>query len=135
MRLIIDANILFAALITPGITKDIIWKSNIQLLTPTFLLEELNNHHERILKKTKKTALELQECITILCEHITIIPAEELEPYLLEAATISPDPQDIAYLAAALLYNCPLWSNDKALKQQHLVQVYTTEELITQLTS
>jgi len=42
----------------------------------------------------------------------------------------SPDPKDAQYLALAMKYGIPIWSNDKRLKRQSIVKVFSTEELI-----
>ena len=42
---------------------------------------------------------------------------------------------DIPFLALALELDIPLWSNDPHFKQQSLVKVFTTEELIKVLSS
>jgi len=62
-----------------------------------------------------------------------IIPIEEFRHQESMAKEISPDPDDVAYLALALHLGCPLWSNDKALKKQTKVKVYSTQELLQRL--
>ena len=47
-----------------------------------------------------------------------------------EIEQISPDPDDVEYLAVALSLDCAIWSNDKDLKEeQSRVVVVTTDEL------
>ena len=41
-----------------------------------------------------------------------------------------PDEKDITYFALALYLRCPLWSNEKRLKEQKEVIVYATHELM-----
>jgi len=40
------------------------------------------------------------------------------------------DPDDIDFLALALLTNAAIWSNDSHLKKQSLVPVFTTDDII-----
>lgn len=40
---------------------------------------------------------------------------------------VSPDIDDVLYLALALKLNCPVWSNDRKLKNQNAVRIYTQE--------
>ena len=47
-----------------------------------------------------------------------------------EAKEISPDPDDVPYLALALKLGCAIWSNDKELKKQSVVKVYNTQEIL-----
>lgn len=53
--------------------------------------------------------------------------------YYQESSDTSPDPDDKMYFALALKLNIPIWSNDKELKKQKRVKVYTTEELIEEM--
>ncbi|MBT5021736.1 hypothetical protein HOK51_08530 [Candidatus Woesearchaeota archaeon] len=46
------------------------------------------------------------------------------------AKIICPDENDVDYFALALKLNCAIWSNDKKLKNQNSIIVYSTEELI-----
>ena len=64
---------------------------------------------------------------------IDFIPYEEFRDFMKKAADITPDPKDTVYIALALKLKCRLWSNDKALKNQDLVSVYSTTELINDL--
>jgi len=59
-----------------------------------------------------------------------VIPKEEYATRLADAALISPDPDDVPYLALALTLGIPLWSNDKALKGQTNVKVLATSDLL-----
>ena len=43
------------------------------------------------------------------------------------------DEKDIPYVVAALVCKAKIWSNDKHLKAQSLVQVFTTTELLKKL--
>jgi len=42
----------------------------------------------------------------------------------------APDIKDVQYLALAEKYGIPIWSNDKRLKNQSVVKVFSTEEII-----
>lgn len=64
-------------------------------------------------------------------KKIILVPLEELLPYLDEAEQISPDTDDVAYIALALKLKCAIWSQDRKLKErQNKVQVYSTEDLV-----
>jgi len=65
----------------------------------------------------------------IIEKRIKLIPNEEIEQFIDEAMNICPDENDIQYFALALKLNIPIWSNDKKLKEQNKVKVYSTEEL------
>jgi len=71
----------------------------------------------------------MSRLVDILKRKITIIPLEELVPYVEEAEKLTPDHDDMAYFALALKLNCAIWSNDKKMKQQDRIEVYNTHEL------
>ena len=131
MNLVVDANILFAALIKESQTIELMFNENINLFAPEFLFEEFAKYKEEIIKKTKRTETELKEVLDMLKSIITFIPKEEFEEFLREAIRISPDKNDIQYIALALKLKLPIWSNDKELKnKQNKIKVYHTKELM-----
>ena len=130
MDLVIDANILFAALIKESVTKELILSNGINLFAPEFLFEEFYKYKEEILKKTNRSLEEFDEIFMILTNIITLIPEEEFGLFLEKARSISPDENDSVYFALALKLNCAIWSNDKKLKNQDRIRVYSTQDLI-----
>ena len=131
MRLIVDANILFAALIKEGSTAELLISDKLQLFAPEFLFTEFAKYKELILKKTHRKEEEFDQFLDLLKEQITIVSKKEIKPFLEEADKLSPDPKDSMYLALAIALKSDIWSNDKKLKEgQSKIIVYTTEELI-----
>lgn len=65
----------------------------------------------------------------VLQDIITVVPEEEYSKFMKEAEKISPDPKDTMYFALALKLKCGLWSNDKKLKEQNKVNVYSTDQV------
>ncbi len=130
MDLIVDANILFAALIKDSTTAKLFFDQKFHLFAPEYLLKEFAEHESEILIKTKRTRDEFSEVLEIIKSVITFIPREEVKSFILEAKTSSPDPDDAAYFAAAILLGAAIWSNDKKLKEQDKIRVISTEELI-----
>lgn len=134
MDIVIDANVLFAALIKEGATRRLLMSDMLTLYAPEFLIEEVEKYEEFILQKTGKSKEELQRVLAVLRRRITFVRLSELVSFLDKAKQISPDEKDISYLALALRLSLPLWSNDAALKQkQGAVKVYSTEEVARQV--
>jgi predicted nucleic acid-binding protein len=50
-----------------------------------------------------------------------------------QAVKASPDIKDAEYLALALKRGCVIWSEDQPLRQQDLVRVLNTKELLKEL--
>jgi predicted nucleic acid-binding protein len=131
MKLVIDANILFAALIKEGSTAELLISDKLQLFAPEFLFTEFVNYKELILRKTHRSLEDFDQFFDILKEQITVIPKNEIIPFIDKAEKISPDPKDMVYLALAFALKDSLWSNDKKLKKdQKEISVFSTEELI-----
>lgn len=135
MELIIDANILFSALIKDRTTRKIILFSDYSFFIPEFIFEELNKHKGIILEKAHISEEELKEVFNEIIENsnIQIIPKSEFNNNIMPAKEITPDPDDVHYFALALKLNCPIWSNDKDLKKQNNVKVYSTEDILNLL--
>ncbi len=131
MKLVIDANIIFAALIKEGLTAELIISDELQLFAPEFLLEEISKYQDQILEKTHRSKEEFEIFVQILNEYITFIPQKNINPFLEKANLFSPDPKDSVYLALALALKSAVWSNDKKLKEEQVqVKVLSTEDLI-----
>jgi len=130
MDLVIDANILFAVLIKSGKTEELMFEPRLNLFAPEFIFDEFNKYKELIIKKTGRTDNELHKLIEILRKRIKTISNEETEKFIVKAREICPDNKDVDYFALAIKLNCALWSNDKELKNQNKVIIYSTTELL-----
>jgi len=128
MDLIIDANILFAALIKKGLTSEILFKN--KLYAPEFIFIEFEKYKKELLAKTERTEQEFNELFELFQRNIVLIPAEEMMQFIEKAELISPDKNDSMYFALAMKLNCAIWSNDKELKKQKEIKIYSTEDLI-----
>jgi len=133
MELVIDANILFAALIKSSGTSDLIVDNSLNLVSVEFIFKEFDKYKELIREKTERTEEEFERFMDIIQKKIKLIPYEEFESFIVEAEKISPDPKDTEYLALALKLKCAFWSNDKKLKTQDKIKVYSTEDLMKEL--
>tara|TARA_Y100000310_G_C20703481_1_gene832293 strand:- start:5418 stop:5819 length:402 start_codon:yes stop_codon:yes gene_type:complete len=131
MKIIVDANILFAALIKENVSYDILYEKRFNFFTPEYIFTEFTKHKEEILSKTDRTSEEFYRTLKILKRKISIISLKDITPFLSEAEKTSPDKDDIVYIASAFKLNCHIWSNDKNLKEkQNKIKVYNTEEIM-----
>jgi predicted nucleic acid-binding protein len=135
VRLVLDANVLFAALIKDGHTRHVLLNGNLELFAPRLPFEEVRMHSGTL---AKRSGMERDE-IDALCRDILkgarigVIPDKDVDANLGRSRGVCPDPDDAAYLAAAMAVGCPMWSNDEALKAQDAVEVLTTEEVMHRL--
>lgn len=130
MDLVVDANILFAILIKEGNTEELLFEEDLHIYAPEFIFEEFDKYKDLILEKTERSAEDFDKLMTLLKKKIKTIPNEETDSFVTEAKKISPDEKDADYVALALKLHCPLWSNDKELRKQSKIVVYSTEDLL-----
>lgn len=130
MDFVVDANIVFAAIIRRADTCELLFSSRLSLYAPEFLIKELEEHKKEILEKSGLSEEDFKQFTTIMTSRIKLFPFEDFQPYIQKAKKTTPDPEDIEYLALALKLNCPIWSNDKQLKKQQAVKVISTTELL-----
>ncbi len=134
MELAVDANIIISALISEnGKTRDLIFLTKLSLFAPEFLLKEVEKYKELIIKKSGLNKESFEIAKSLIFSKIKLIPLFEFENFLPKAKEICPDEYDEEYFALAFKFNCPIWSNDKKLKEQNKVKVYNTIELINLL--
>lgn len=130
MILVVDANVLFAALIKNSLTAELIFSDDLKLYTCEFITEEFFKYEKEIMKKTHRTREQFITIMHQLKDIITVIPKEEYSKQMIEAEKFSPDPKDIMYFALAMKLNAGVWSNDDRLKKQDKVVVYKTSDLM-----
>ncbi len=135
MDVIVDANILFAALIKGSTTARLLFNPNLTLYSPEFVLEEFMKYSSLIQKKMRRTQEEFVTIMHQLHQIITIIPEDEYKEQMAKATKLSPDDKDLMYFALALKLKCAIWSNDKELKKQNEVIIFNTLELLNELKS
>lgn len=130
MKLIVDSNVVFTFFWKNAIATDLFVFHDIELYTPELTLQELEKYSDHIIRKAKLIPKELLDIRKELQLLITFVPLAKYEQFLQKAITISPDPNDVDFFALALEKECPIWSNDKELKQQASVKILTTKEVI-----
>ncbi len=131
MKLVVDTNVLMTCFWKNSETrKTIMLNDNLKLIAPEFSLEEIDKYRNEIIKKAKISEEEFKVLKIDLAISIKFFPLVEYKDFLEQAFEISPDPNDIDFLALALKLNCPIWSNDKKLKNQNKIKVYSTEDIL-----
>ena len=130
MLLVVDVNIIFSSIIKEGKTAELLVLDKLELITPEFVLTEIEKHNDEILLKTHRSYEDVVRFLFVIEEKIEVIPSPEIVPFLLEAESIIPEHiKDIQYIALALKYGCALWSNEKRLKRQSRIEVFSTSDL------
>jgi len=132
LKIVLDSNILFSALIKDSITRRIILDYGDQLLFPSFIFEEMEKHKNELLTKSKMKTKDFEDLLTLLLQKVIIIPNEVLNHYKEDAYQIIKDidPDDVTFIACALAFSDSIiWSDDKRLKLQSKVQIIDTSKM------
>ena len=138
MNLVVDANVIVAALIKDSTTRRLLANPALSLYSPDFLFEELTEHEAEISKKAGLDSVEFTSLLDSISKFVKVVNRAVYENYLVESADVVKDPDDVAYLALALaLSGCGVWSHDKNFlsKSQELftkfsIKVFTTNDLV-----
>ena len=131
--LVVDANIVVAALLKDSTSRRFLLRAKKpQLFTPEFINQELSKYTGDFSKRLKVEEDELKVTLgnLILASEMKIVSMQEYLDFMDKAMEITPDVKDMAYFALALKLECPLWSQDRRLKQQSLVRVLDTREVL-----
>ena len=139
MKIIIDTNLVFSALLKPdsSIGKHILnGEQKLQLFSCNFLKIELEKHHDKLIKLSKLSPSELSEVKEILTHKITFVDERLLPPQLLlqtENLLLSIDIKDTPFVALAIYLKAKLWTGDmklyRGLKAKNFEDVLTSAEL------
>ncbi len=132
MKLVIDTNILFSALLRNSITRKIILSDVFEIYVPEYLFDEIDKHKEEIPKKAEMSEREFNALLTLLQKHVKIVRTDvyQNKMSLAEKTMEEVDITDSPFLALALELDCQLWSNDKHFEEQNLVRVYSTKDVL-----
>ena len=129
MRLIIDNNILFSLLKPDSFNSYLFDTFIVGCYAPKFILDEFKNHEDECRLKSKLSKDDFEKQKQKVIDRITILEVINKE-FLLKAENSCSDEDDEPYIALGLQLNMSIWSNNKHLKEQNLVDVFTTADLV-----
>lgn len=121
MNIVVDTNIIFSALLNPqGKIGDLLLNSSniFDFFAPDFILEELNNHHEKLKKISKLSDGEIVYLKNMLFKKIDLIDLNNIRDENWKTATElvdGVDEFDAPFIALSLELHCSLWTGDKKL--------------------
>ena len=121
MRIVIDTNIVFSALISSrSMIPEIIIApySNFKFYTSDYLFDELEEHKGKLQKSSKLTEKEIERARTELFKYINTISLSIIPQKIWQEAeelTFDIDPDDISFVALSIFLNAYLWTGDKIL--------------------
>lgn len=135
MRLVVDTNVVFSAMIADGMTRELLLTGDLKLSIPEYFYLELTNNQGEIEAKTGLDHSELELLIDLLFEDLRVVPRASFEDELPVARDLiaATDPDDVPFLALALHLDAGIWSDDEDFAEQSAVSVWRTHDLIEHL--
>ena len=121
MRLVVDTNIVFSALLNPASEIGVLLldlDDRFDFYGPELLLEEIERYSEKLIRYTKIDLDDFHKIKTWLLESIIIIEEKLISSKSRKNAfelTKDVDVNDTPFVALALQLNCQLWTGDKKL--------------------
>ena len=144
MKLVVDTNIVFSALINPNsIIGSVLLNYNdfIDFYSPSLIVAEIDKYHEKLKKYSKLESDELNEIKSYIINSITIINEEYINIKSWEKAynlIQNIDEDDTPFLALSIDLNCLLWTGDlkliKGISKIKPKLTLSTDELIKMIT-
>ncbi|KAB5484212.1 PIN domain-containing protein [Flagellimonas hadalis] len=142
MIVVVDTNIVFSAILSSeGKINDLLLNPGLafHFYTPTFLIEELEKHHEKLKKISGLKDDDIKFLKRTVFNHIDFIDPEIIRPESWEKGfdlVKDIDENDTPFVALCLDINGSLWTGDKklsnGLKQKGIDWIWTTDELLAE---
>ena len=135
-RLIVDANILFSALIRDSTTRKLIIELPTTLLAPDIIVEEIIKHKKLISIKSRLSEENVDAMLNRILSYIQVLDEGIYTQHLQKAYDIMKDidAKGSPYVAVALaIKNDGIWSDDTHLEKQSIIKVWKTKDLVEKL--
>ncbi|MDI6903678.1 MAG: PIN domain-containing protein [Methanocellales archaeon] len=133
MKLVVDTNIIMAAIIRDSATRKLLLNPEFELYLPEYVFSELKRHKDEIINRSALSEDELYILLYTIMDRITIVSKEDFAEYIPKAWKIMAeiDENDTPFLALAMSFeNDGIWSEDIHFKEQNEVKVWKTRDLI-----
>ena len=120
-----------ACLIRDSTSREILLNPNFEFYTPDFLLTEIKNHKDLIMKKGSLSKGKFKTIYELLIDRINVLPKSDIMNHIDEAKQIISDidPDDVTFIALALaIPNNGLWTEDKHFAKQNKIKIWSTKE-------
>jgi len=130
MKLVADSNVLFTYFWKNSIARELFLNQDLELFSPQYSLNEIKKYSNEIIKKAKISKKEFTAALMELKTLVAFASLSEYSSFLKKAAELSPDKNDVDFVALSLKLNCAVWSNDKELAKGKGFKVLNTREII-----
>jgi predicted nucleic acid-binding protein len=132
MRIVVDANMLIAALIKNGKAREILLSGKFEFVSPGFVKDEMYKYYDYIRNRAQTTKKELDLLIEIIFKEIVVVPSTRYNGELNRAkALMKEDTDDVPYVACYFALKCDaIWTHDPHFYEKHEIKIVRTSYLI-----
>jgi len=134
MKIVIDSNVLFSALIKNSTTRQIILMYDCEFLFPEYIFQELERYKHILLQKSGLSEKGFDELLKMILSKVMLVPTIAMDDFKDTAVKLVKDIDinDVQFVACTLAnLDSILWSNDKRLKEIREIKVLNTSEIIS----
>lgn len=138
MKLVVDTNVLIAALLKDSVTRRILLHPSFEFLTPEYAFEEVEAHAGELVAKSALSRYRLLRVIDSVRDHVAVVPFASFHSTYGRALDIMSDidPTDAPFVALALSFeNDGIWTNDAHFHKQNVIRVWSTADMVVELNS
>lgn len=132
MRIVIDANMIIAALVRDSKAREIIMSDKFEFASPDFILDEIHKYEDEICEKSGMSKIEFELLMALIFQKISIITADYYEAHKEDAKEImKEDVKDVPYVACYLALKCDgIWTNDPDFEGKEELRIFSTAKLL-----
>jgi len=133
LKLVVDASVLFAALLKKSTVRKLLLNPLFEFYVPEFCIEEIEKHVAEISDRSGLSVENLYLLLGVLLASVQVVPSEVILKRYGEARKIMEkiDKDDVPFVALALsVPNDGIWSEDKHFLRQKKVRVWRTRDLL-----
>lgn len=138
MHLVVDANVLIAAFLKDSITRKLLLDDRLNLITPEHGFMEVRRVLLRkpMLKRIGLYPATFEKLWEVITSRIHTFPKYSYNQTIMEALHLAVHPEDSPYIALAMQFRCPIWTNDPDFQihpVKKVLTIYTTHDLLKKL--
>ena len=131
MKIVVDANIMIAALLGSQQTIRILARDEHEFCAPAIIIDEIKKYKIEISAKSGMSSSEFDSTLDALLVLVHKMDYEEYQDHVVYAARklAKRDVKDADYLACAMVSHADfIWTNDKDFTAQRIVPTKTTRQ-------
>lgn len=134
MKIVLDTNILIAALLRDSQVRKLISLKNHEFCTPSYVLQEIKEHEEELLTKAHLSKEEFKAILNSITQNISLVSDDQIAESFEKAKQImdSIDKDDTPIIATALAIQAEgILSFDGHFKEQSTIKIFQIAELLS----